>query len=92
MARASAFSGKRPVVFQVSGNIPNPFKALFYFRRIAEAGTNPPPNPCNPAWHGQVVCQFGNNNWIAVRVEKAKREGQPLPAGSYRNDVQQKDE
>jgi hypothetical protein len=92
LARARAFGRKRPVVRQVSGNIANLFKALFYFRRITEAGANSPPNPCYPARRGQMMCQFGNNNWIAVRVEKGKRKREPLPTGRDRNDVQQKDE
>jgi hypothetical protein len=39
-----------------------------------------------------MVCQFRDNSLIAVRVEKRKHKGQPLPTGSYRDDVQQKDE
>jgi hypothetical protein len=92
LARASAFGCKRSVVSQVSGNISNPFEPLFYLSWIAEAGANAPPNPRDPAGDGQMICQFCNNDWIAVRVEEGKRERQPLPSGSYRNDIQQKDE
>jgi hypothetical protein len=35
------------------------------------------------------LCKY---NWISVGVEKAKRKRQPLPAGGYSQDVQQKDE
>jgi hypothetical protein len=92
LARACAFGRKRSIESQVSGHISNPFEALFYFRWIGEAGTNAPPNPCDPAWECQMICQFCNNNWIAVRVEEGKRKRQPLPAGGYCQDVQQKDE
>jgi hypothetical protein len=92
LARARSFGRKRSVVSEVSGNISNPFETLFYSRWIGEAGTNAPPNPCDPAWKRQMICQFCKNNWIAIRVEEGKRKRQPLPTGSYRNDVQQKDE
>jgi hypothetical protein len=92
LARASAFGCKRSVVFQVSGNISNPFQTLFYLRWIGETGTDTPPNPCDSAWESQMICQFCNYRWIAVRIEKRKCKGQPLPTRSYRDDVQQKDE
>jgi hypothetical protein len=92
LARARSFGRKRSVVSQVCRNISNSFETLFYFRWIGEAGTNTPPNPCDPVWERQMICQFCNNNWIAIRVEEGKRKRQPLPSGSYRNDVQQKDE
>jgi hypothetical protein len=79
-------------MFQIGGHVSDPFEPLLYFARICEASAHAPPNPCNPVREREAICKFCEHNRISVGVEKAKRKRQPLPAGGYCQDVQQKDE
>jgi hypothetical protein len=67
-------------------------QSLLYLCGVFEACANAPPNPGEAAWNSDLIFQLRNHIGVVVCIEEAKSEGQPSPAGSNCQNVEQENE
>lgn len=73
---------------QVDDDVLELGQSPLYFCGVFEACANAPPNPSEAARNSELILQLCDHLGIVVGVKEAKREGQPLPAGSDCQDVE----